>query len=134
MCRYVNCETLMGHVMSFVQHRLCQINVNEDFGNTVIPRPSRSLEGVITAGWSKPRCANFVWGKQGYVKADSYGHPAPPPPQSLNIYAFLDIKHLHSALIANADSFRGDCVNSRPRLSVYLNFFSVRQIPCTAYT
>jgi hypothetical protein len=67
----------MSYVMSFPQHRLglCQMNVSEDFDSTVIPRPTRRLDGVITACWAKPR----VWDKQGYVKEDSYGQPPPPP-------------------------------------------------------
>jgi hypothetical protein len=67
--------------------------------NTVIPRETRELRGLITACW-----ANFVLEKHGYMNADAYGHPHPP--LSCKILTFLGIKHLHSTWVSDATILR----------------------------
>jgi hypothetical protein len=44
---------------------------------TVIRRPSWGLRRVITVLSAKPRCANSLWEKRRYVKADAYGLLSP---------------------------------------------------------
>lgn len=68
------------------------------------------LDGVITECWAKLHCANFVWGKKVYGKADANGP-----------------KHLPIARIADAASFRGD-LNPALVYPRVLKFFSVRPI------
>lgn len=41
--------------------------------NTVVLGDTRVLGALITAYWAKPRCANFVLEKYGYVNADAFG-------------------------------------------------------------
>jgi hypothetical protein len=48
----------------------------------------------------------LLMGTKGYVNTDAYG-PHTPRPKSLKIHTFLYTKHLHSAWIADAASFRG---------------------------
>jgi hypothetical protein len=47
---------------------------------------------MITAYWIKPRPANLLWAKYGYIHADiELPHPPPPPP--------LLLKHIYFGAI-----------------------------------
>ena len=87
---------------------------------TVIPPPTRETRGVITACWAKQLCANSLWGKNRVTWTLALKDPAMP---SLKIHTYLYSKHLHSASVADAASFRGGWVSNRRRLSArYFNF------------
>ena len=92
------------------------------FPNTVFPRATRGLGGVITACWVKPRYANLRE-KSGYVNADTYGTLSPAPLPNLKLHTFLDSKHAHSAWVADAASFVGA---ERITARVYPQLFSVQ--------
>jgi hypothetical protein len=50
---------------------------------TVILCPAVGLRGHDTSVLGKPRWANFLWRKQGYIQTEVYGH--------LKVHTFLDI-------------------------------------------
>jgi hypothetical protein len=95
----------------------------------VIRLPTCGLRGVTTARCGKPRCANFLWEKQGYVNAVAYGPELnpPPPPPTLKFHTFLDTKHLHGGWVAHATHFRDGGVSAFNR--VYLNFSAFDKFP-----
>jgi hypothetical protein len=88
--------------------------------NNVMPQPTRGLEVVIMAWCSKSRCTKFLWEKQGYRNAATYGNS--PRPNRLK-YTTFDTKHLDTAWVADAASFRGAWVRNRQRSSECIHIF-----------
>jgi hypothetical protein len=64
----------MFFLSTFQQHAgvVCE-DILEVATNKLILSDTRVLGVLITAYWAKPRCANFVLEKYGYVNAHAFG-------------------------------------------------------------
>jgi hypothetical protein len=84
------------------------------------PSPSMQVKGSNLFMPSKNTCANFLQEKQGYIKADIYGHTPHPHQPTFKRHPFLNIKRLQRAWVAAASSFHSSrhlcftsmCLNS----------------------
>jgi hypothetical protein len=106
LVRGVSASGLCEHVCTFCTR---SINPLKHRGNnTVIPRPTRGLGGMITAYWAQPRC-KFIIGK---TVLPEYGGLWTP--SNAEKTYFLHVEHLNSGGVA---SVRGIWVSNHLCLS-----------------
>lgn len=72
----------------------------------------------------KLHCTSFLWEKYGYMNMGAY-----VPIQWLKIYILRDIKHLHSAWVADAASFHGNWVTDGVYSQIQIVQFSANFLP-----